>query len=72
MSVTAIKELDIENAAGMDDVDHAAKLLQDIAGIKTGDVASHYLNEKKWKEADRPARVGLLREWLKGEAIYEE
>jgi hypothetical protein len=35
-----------EIAAGMDDLDYAAKHLQDLAGITTGDVASHFLNEK--------------------------
>ena len=48
MSVAAVKEHDISDAAGMDNVDRAAKHLQDIAGITTGDVASHYLNEEKW------------------------
>jgi hypothetical protein len=56
----------------MDNVDRAAKHLQDIAGIMTGDVASHYLNEETWAGADRTARVKLLQEWLKAEVLYEE
>jgi len=63
---------DIAAAAAMDNVDQAAKNLQDIAGITTGDVASHYLNEEKWAGADRTARVKLLQEWLKAEVLYEE
>ena len=64
---------DIAAAAAMDNVDQAAKHLQDIAGITTGDVASHhYLNEEKWAGADRTARVKLLQEWLKAEVLYEE
>jgi len=72
MSVASIKDSDIEQAAAMEDVDQAAKHLQDIAGITTGDVASHYLNEKKWSSADRWGRVKLLQEWLRAEVVYEE
>jgi len=72
MAVTSLKDKDIEAAAEMDNVDRAAKHLQDIAGITTGDVASHYLNEEKWAGADRTARVKLLQEWLKAEVLYEE
>jgi hypothetical protein len=45
--VASVKDNDIEAAAAMDNVDRAAKHLQDLAGIATGDVASHYLNEEK-------------------------
>jgi hypothetical protein len=69
--VAAITDADIEKAAAMDDVDRAAKSLQDIAGITTGDVASHYLDEKVWR-TDKQGRLDLLRAWLKGEAAYEE
>jgi hypothetical protein len=72
MTVAAIKVIDIEIAAGMDDLDHAANHLQDLAGITTGDVVSHFLNEKAWNEADRAERVALLRGWLKAEKAYEE
>ena len=70
--VASVKDNDIEAAAAMDNVDRAAKHLQDLAGIATGDVASHYLNEEKWAGADRTARVKLLQEWLKAEVLYEE
>jgi hypothetical protein len=70
--VASVKDDDIEAAAAMDNVDRAAKHLQDLAGIATGDVASHYLNEEKWAGADRTARVKLLQEWLKAEVLYEE
>ncbi len=71
MTVAAVTVADIETAASMDNVDRAAKHLQDIAGIKTGDVASHYLSEKKWDEADPPERLNLLRVWLETEKAYE-
>ena len=72
MAVALVKDNDIEAAAAMDNVDRAAKHLQDIAGIMTGDVASHYLNEEKWAGANRTARIKLLQEWLKAEVLYEE
>ncbi len=72
MAVASVEQNDIEHAAGMNNVDRAAKYLQDIAGITTGDVASHYLNEEKWASANRTARIRLLREWLKAEVLYEE
>jgi hypothetical protein len=72
MTVATIKVIDIEIAAGMDDLDHAAKHLQDLAGITAGDVAPHFLNEKAWKEADRAERMTLLRGWLKAEKAYEK
>jgi hypothetical protein len=72
MAVASVKENDIEHAAAMDNVDRAAKYLQDIAGITTGDVASHYLNEEKWAGANRMLRIRLLQEWLKAEVLYEE
>ena len=72
MPVAAISLAHIEHAAAMDNVDRAAKHLQDIAGITTGDVASHFLNEEKWDEADHAGRVELLRGWLKAEAAYEK
>jgi hypothetical protein len=50
MAVASVEQNDIEHAAAMDNVDRAAKYLQDIAGITTGDVASHYLNEEKLSE----------------------
>jgi hypothetical protein len=71
MSVAAIKDSDIEAAAHMDDLDRAAKLLQDIAGITTGDVAGVCLNPKDWEEADTEERLKLLRAWLKTEEAYE-
>ena len=49
MGVASIKDSDIEKAAEMDDVDGAAKHLQDIAGITTGDVAGQCLDEKRWR-----------------------
>ncbi len=70
MAVASIKDNDIETAAKMDDVDQAAKYLQDIAGITTGDVAGLYLSEEKWATDER-GRVRLLQEWLKGEKLYE-
>jgi len=72
MAVASAKESDIELAAAMDNVDRAAKYLQDIAGITTGDVASHYLNEERWAGANRTVRIRLLQEWLKAEILYEE
>jgi hypothetical protein len=72
MTVASVKDDDIEQAAAMDNVDRAAKYLQDIAGITTGDVASHYLNDEKWAGANRTGRVSLLQEWLKAEVLYEE
>lgn len=71
-SVASVTDKDIQEAAGMDNVDRAAKHLQDIAGITTGDVASHYLNEEKWSGADHLGRVKLLQEWLKAEVVDEE
>jgi len=70
--VASVKDNDIEAAAAMDDVDRAAKHLQDRASIATGDVAPHYLNEEKWAGANRTARIKLLQEWLKAEVLYEE
>ena len=52
MGVAAIKDSDIEAAAHMEDLDRAAKLLQAIAGITTGDVAGVCLNPKDWEESD--------------------
>jgi diketogulonate reductase-like aldo/keto reductase len=69
-SVASVTDKNIAEAAAMDDVDRAAKHLQDIAGITTGDVASHHLNEEKW--ADKTSRTKLLKEWLKAEVLYEE
>src|SRR5438309_392221 len=40
MAVALVKDNDIEAAAAMDNVDRAAKHLQDLAGIATGDVWS--------------------------------
>jgi hypothetical protein len=48
-------------------VKRAAKHLHDRAGIATGDVASHYLNEEKWAGANRTARIKL-----QAEVLYEE
>lgn len=59
--VASVKDNDIEAAAAMDDVDRAAKHLQDRASIATGDVASHYLNEEKWAGANRTARINCFK-----------
>jgi hypothetical protein len=47
MGVASVKDSDIEKAAAMDDLDNAAKHIQDIAGITTGDVAGQCLNENR-------------------------
>ena len=72
MTVDAITVTDIERAAAMDDLDHAAKHLQDIAGITTGDVAGVCLNPKDWEAAGTAERINLLQAWLKTEAAYEK
>jgi len=71
MAVVAIKDSDVENAASMDDLDDAARHLQDIAGITTGDVAGQCLNEDAWRNNDHRGRVRLLKDWLKTEVLYE-
>jgi hypothetical protein len=70
MGVASIKDNDIEEAAAMDSLDQAAKHLQDIAGITTGDVAGQCLNEQRWN-TDTLGRVKLLQEWLRAETLYE-
>ena len=71
MSVEAIKPAGIDEVAGIHDLDKAARYLQDIAGITTGDIAGICLNSKDWAEADKVRRVQLLELWLKAEASYE-
>ena len=72
MPVAAITLAHIEQAAAMDNVDQAAKHLQDIAGITTGEVADVCLNPEDWEAADMPERLNLLQAWLKTEAAYEK
>ena len=71
MGVALVKDSHIEEAAAMDNLDRAAKHIQDIAGITTGDVAGQCLDEKQWMHADHQERLKLLRGWLKTEEIYE-
>lgn len=71
-NLAAIKDTNINAAAAMDNLDAAAKHLQDIAGITTGDVAGICLNEKSWTAADRHNRVQMLKSWLKTEANYPD
>jgi hypothetical protein len=71
-NLEAIKDANIDAAAAIDNLDAAAKYLQDIAGITTGDIAGICLNEKNWIEADKRDRVQLLKTWLKTEANYPD
>jgi len=72
MAVAAITDSEVEKAATMDDLDDAARHLQDIAGITTGDVAGQCLNEKAWRDNDHQGRVRILKDWLKTEVLYED
>ena len=71
MGVTSVRDTHLEEAAAMDNLDTAAKHIQDIAGITTGDVAGQCLNEKRWTQADHRERIKILRDWLKTETLYE-
>ena len=42
-----------------------------LAGVQAREVASHFLNEEKWKTAARAERIEHLRGWLKAEKAYE-
>jgi hypothetical protein len=58
MAVASVKDNDIEAAAAMDNVDRAAKHLQDLAGIATGDVASTH--PRPCGAARQRSRAGLF------------
>lgn len=76
MSVNSITEADIDEASRMADLDDAARLLQDRAGIATGDVAGIFFSGtedpgERWVRLPLEERAGWLREYLHCERLYE-
>jgi hypothetical protein len=61
-----ITEADIEAAAAMDDVEQAARFLQDKAGISAFAVADMEL-PLYWDGSTREVRAILVRQWIEDE-----
>jgi uncharacterized protein HemY len=58
----------LEQAINCDDVDRAAKIIQNALGIESDDVAN-YCFPKTWP-VDREQRARIIGEWLQTEARY--
>ena len=58
----------LEQAINCSDGDRAAKIIADVLGIESADVA-HYVFPKTWP-ADREQRARIIGEWLQTEARF--
>jgi hypothetical protein len=72
MSVFQVTDSDIVAAARVDDVDAAVLMLQNIAGIDDGGVASICFSGFDWEVASNIERIHQLHAWLRIERAYEE
>lgn len=57
----------LTKAIATDDVDQAAKIIQDALGIADGGLAGVYLEPDRWPEMDSMDRAGALSLWLRAE-----
>jgi hypothetical protein len=67
-----IKMDDVGRASQLGDEDAAFAMLQEIAGITDGGVASLVLSGFDWSKADQWARVQKIAEWIRAEKNYEK
>lgn len=68
---------DVIDAARIDEPNAAIKRLQDIAGVKTGDVAGQFFSDYDdldifWEHATLEERIEALTNYLQVEATFEE
>jgi hypothetical protein len=58
----------LEQAISTDDGDRAAKIIQDVLGIESDEVAN-YCFPKRWPQ-DREQRARIIGDWLKAEVRF--
>jgi hypothetical protein len=58
----------LEEAINSDNADHAAKIIQNVLGIESDDVANYCFPKKLAQRRKQRARV--IGEWLRTEARY--
>lgn len=71
MSIGDITLAELQKATAEDDIHVAARNLQIIGDIKSGDVAGICLDEGKWLPASPHDRMNMLLNWLLVEQNYE-